>query len=491
MTKYRLFATSLLVCLACITLVTESHATSPTITNLSPNFGAVGSTITVYGTNFGTTFTSHSIKFNGVTATASLWTSSKITVTVPSTTTGTITVTTTGGTGTSSVEFTVLPTNGALAMGVAPQATNCPALGGSYNCITDYQSDVMPNTDGIVIVVPWDKIETSQSTYVWTQLDTWVNNYVGQTGWDATKKIGIVLAPVTSPTTGSQVNLATPGYVFTTTYATSLGASPQDECTCSSWGGDGSVPTSNGCWNANTSGDTSGFPAVWETPFQTALKAFYSNAVTYLNSTATYSSYISYVRMGLAAGGEEYPFCYANLAGLAPGGDLKTAWLGNANTMFTYEAGLGSELPLMASPNGGQNATIDYTWADSEASDAYTEGLNLGNQGFQDNDLFATGHDCSNDWCYTYTTYPTPIMELQTLTASEPADIGGGLTPCASNYSPDTGSLVCLLPFAEGKVNVVELLNADMFTAYDSNDANYGTYGTAYATAISNLRTGH
>ncbi len=80
----------------------------PTITSFTPTAGDAGNTVTITGTNFSTTASSNSVKFNGTTATVSSATATSLTVTVPTgATTGTITVTTSSGTATSTSSYTV------------------------------------------------------------------------------------------------------------------------------------------------------------------------------------------------------------------------------------------------------------------------------------------------------------------------------------------------------------------------------------------------
>jgi|HubBroStandDraft_6_1064221.scaffolds.fasta_scaffold02149_4 RHS repeat-associated protein len=80
--------------------VSPGHAlaASPTITSLSPTTGAVGATVTITGTNFGSPQGTSTVKFNGTTAaTATNWSTTSITVTVPSgATTGSVVVTVSG-----------------------------------------------------------------------------------------------------------------------------------------------------------------------------------------------------------------------------------------------------------------------------------------------------------------------------------------------------------------------------------------------------------
>jgi hypothetical protein len=77
----------------------------PTITSFTPASGNVGTSVTIYGTNLTGAM---SVAFNGVTASFTVGTATRMTATVPSAaTSGQITVTTAGGTATSSGGFTV------------------------------------------------------------------------------------------------------------------------------------------------------------------------------------------------------------------------------------------------------------------------------------------------------------------------------------------------------------------------------------------------
>jgi len=73
----------------------------PTVTAISPVSGAAGIVVTITGTNFKTTPTDNTVKFNGVAATVQTATATTLTVVAPATgTTGAVTVTTPDGTAT-------------------------------------------------------------------------------------------------------------------------------------------------------------------------------------------------------------------------------------------------------------------------------------------------------------------------------------------------------------------------------------------------------
>ena len=93
---------------------TVNPVPAPTISSFTPTFGAVGTSVTITGTNFsgtvsGASFTTSSVKFNTTTATSfTVNSATQITATVPTgATTGKISVTTPGGTATSAANFTV------------------------------------------------------------------------------------------------------------------------------------------------------------------------------------------------------------------------------------------------------------------------------------------------------------------------------------------------------------------------------------------------
>lgn len=95
----------------CTIFSCDKHETipNPAITDFSPTAAIEGSAVTINGSNFGSTATTNTVKFNGVTSTISATSKSSITAIVPpGATTGKISVTANGKTGTSSTDFTVL-----------------------------------------------------------------------------------------------------------------------------------------------------------------------------------------------------------------------------------------------------------------------------------------------------------------------------------------------------------------------------------------------
>ncbi len=81
---------------------------TPSITSLNPTSGQVGTSVTISGTNFGTSQGTNSVAFNGIPVTATSWAATSITAQVPVTTTGNVVVTV-SGVSSNGVNFTLLP----------------------------------------------------------------------------------------------------------------------------------------------------------------------------------------------------------------------------------------------------------------------------------------------------------------------------------------------------------------------------------------------
>jgi YD repeat-containing protein len=95
-------------------LLSISRYSSSTVSviTFTPGSGAVGATVTIYGTGFSTTPSQNAVTFNGTAATVSAATATQPVTTVPTgATTGTIGVTSPSGSATSSASFTVTTTN--------------------------------------------------------------------------------------------------------------------------------------------------------------------------------------------------------------------------------------------------------------------------------------------------------------------------------------------------------------------------------------------
>jgi hypothetical protein len=203
--------------------------------------------------------------------------------------------------------------------------------------------------------------------YYWCQLDQELLNYIGINSF-ANKKIILLIWGVSdfSTTGGSPV---TPPYVFTQSWANTAGISlgclsscvPQEMVVCGAWKGDvsntscpvqysgSSFPSASAIWNVNGNGyvtgtlgcapnisgsglscptpssspnpctgseiDNTGFPIVYENPYNTAYQNFLKDLVFHYNPVTgsahgqTIAPHIAYVRVGMAEGAENQPFC--------------------------------------------------------------------------------------------------------------------------------------------------------------------------------------
>jgi RHS repeat-associated protein len=134
---------------------------APSITSLSTPSGAVGATVTITGTNFGSTQGSGTVKFNGVAATVTTWGASSIKTTVPTgATTGNVVVHA-SGVDSNGFAFTVFPsisslssTSGAVGASVTINGLNFGATGTVKFNTTTATTVTSWSTTSIVATVP-------------------------------------------------------------------------------------------------------------------------------------------------------------------------------------------------------------------------------------------------------------------------------------------------------------------------------------------------
>jgi hypothetical protein len=106
--------------------LTVNAGSGPNITSLLPDFGPVGTSVTITGVNFGSTQGTSTVTFDGTAATATNWSATSVVATVPSgAATGSVVVTV-GGVASNGVTFTV--TSGSSACGSGSEAL----LNGNY-----------------------------------------------------------------------------------------------------------------------------------------------------------------------------------------------------------------------------------------------------------------------------------------------------------------------------------------------------------------------
>jgi YD repeat-containing protein len=94
--------------------IARNNASQVSVLDFNPNSGAVGSTVTIYGTGYSATPSQNSVTFNGIAAPVTSSTLTQIVTTVPAgATTGPIAVTSPAGSATSGTNFTVSGAEGA------------------------------------------------------------------------------------------------------------------------------------------------------------------------------------------------------------------------------------------------------------------------------------------------------------------------------------------------------------------------------------------
>jgi YD repeat-containing protein len=107
--------------------VTFTVTPAPSNGSLTPNIGAVGSSIVIAGSNFGASQGNGNVKFNGTLAAITSWSATSITATLATgTTTGNVIVTAAGGVASNGVNFTVT-----LAPSISSLTPNTGAVGAS------------------------------------------------------------------------------------------------------------------------------------------------------------------------------------------------------------------------------------------------------------------------------------------------------------------------------------------------------------------------
>lgn len=116
--KSHLYSKVAVLLVVCTVFTTALHA-APKITSLSPTSGNVGTSVTISGSAFGSSQGTSTVTFNGVTATPTSWSSSKIVAAVPSAATTGNVVVTVNGSASSGVKFTVTPN----ISGVSPNSS--------------------------------------------------------------------------------------------------------------------------------------------------------------------------------------------------------------------------------------------------------------------------------------------------------------------------------------------------------------------------------
>jgi YD repeat-containing protein len=145
--------------------VSRQNSNLPSITAFTPASGAVGASVTIYGTAFSSTPGLNAVKFNGVTATVVSASTTQIVTSVPAgATTGTISVNTPTGLATSSAPFSVTTS-------MAPTITSfTPTIGtpGTALTITGTKYDTTIANDWVTLNSRYALVSSATSTSIST-----------------------------------------------------------------------------------------------------------------------------------------------------------------------------------------------------------------------------------------------------------------------------------------------------------------------------------
>ena len=300
--------------------------------------------------------------------------------------------------------------------------------------------------DGVNPGLDWNTIETSQGVYDFSAFDASLQHF-----YDAGKTVNLIVRPASN----GGVNSLTPAYVFTSHWASSVGTRPLDVVTCKGYPGNGQPK--------------SGFPVVYELPFKVAYKKFIAAVLAHYAN----NSHIGYIRVGLAVGGEAFPWCSAQMPGYSQG-----TWLSYVDEMNAYERSLNPTMQLMGALNEVYaNGSWDQSYAAAEARSAVANGQGMGSQGWQEADIanFRAGLPCASDWCALFDQYAAAQIPLE-LQQAGPSIANGGTT---------TGSMAELIPFAVAHhASIFEIYVEDLLTAFDPTWAAHAKYGPAYREAV-------
>lgn len=400
------------------------------------------------------------------------------------------------------------PTTGSAAL----TAAYAVAAGGVISI--QWSGDTNPSRGG------WETSTSSGCGYVgmcpviynFTNFDAVISQ---QLGFGA-QKVRAVLAAAAFG--GS--NTFTPDYIFDAAYATNHGLTQQHTCADTDYAGSGAIAVGSCAQGV----DNTAAPIYWLTtePFRprwiAAVVAAVNHIATCTVGTCGYSpSQVDSVRPGTGLGGETFPWGTSAMVFQVYGSiDLvifKTDWMAYVSAMETTVNAANSGLKFIQSQNGGVNGgssrgstPIPYSWADSEAAIAATNGWGHGDQGLTSNwspgggvcpvgnqsvasgnnadiQRFATnGYTSGTTHTFTFPSFDSAFTFAIYSSANqlEVQTGGGGASDPAGRCSP--GSLLLIIPYALSvlKVTDIELYWKDWQVAYDPANANYAVYHLDY-----------
>ena len=184
--------------------ITRHGSSTAAVIEFTPNGGAVGASVTIYGTGFSATPSQNTVTFNGTAATVTSSTSTQIVTTVPSgATTGAISVTSPAGSATSATSFVVSPANGAPTItGFSPSI----ATPGTAVTITGTNFETVASNNKATFNIVNSAVSSSNATSIATTTPVAGAGKISVTtpGGKATSPNNFFIVP--SPYTASEVD---------------------------------------------------------------------------------------------------------------------------------------------------------------------------------------------------------------------------------------------------------------------------------------------
>jgi len=467
----------------------------------------------------------------------------------PSGNTVTVTATSTAdGTESASANVTITPTISVIVVGVGLP-------------LDSTAQTILPFVDGVTLFVNWagqtawtdaTTCTTAPCTQTtdFTAYDSAIATYASATCGASLRGKGspCIVNLVFPPVTATGYNTNTPTWVFSQAWADTVGSAVQDAAFCSNYPQNTSatplppaaaianITTKNcgiaGTTQCNAATVATGVPAIWETPYVTAINNWHQAIIQHYAS----ATYAAYLRLGVSTSGEAAVACptindvagtgLESLTSPATADGLKTVWTGAAANQIAFNAAQRAALSpaptwqLMNAVNMGQglehangNGGMDPSWAIAEADAILAnQPYAIGTEGLGNGPLLSDltnvanttciGPDCcSDDWCNVHTLVEgkVPAIELQTCNLSDPA---GGTTHCldcllAGTCTDDSQTLSQVLVLsAQHGTTFQELYLGEFQCAFDqanyvSTDPSCTTaVSAAYAAAIQALATG-
>jgi len=191
-------------------------APGPSITNLNPASGLVGTSVTISGANFGATQGTSTVTFNGITVVPTSWSATSIVATVPTgATTGNVVVTV-GGVASNGVSFTVTvpppnitslaPTSGTVGTSVTITGTNFGATQGTSTVKFNGTAATPTNWSATSIVAPVPTGATTGNVVV-TVGGAASNGVSFTVNADTTPPVVTITAPANNATVSGTITL--------------------------------------------------------------------------------------------------------------------------------------------------------------------------------------------------------------------------------------------------------------------------------------------